>query len=1099
MSFYKVRIALFCVTCTLILAFSSSPPVGGSGAPGDGLCTSCHSNNAGFDGDISISGIPSNPIPNTTYSVTVDVDVSSGSPVRGGFQLVALDNANDAQAGTWSNTDSNSSIKIDGSRRYWGHAPAQNFSGGNISFEADWTAPNISDDVTFYVSAILGNGSGSSGDKLILLTEEVTIMGSMPIVVDLIATDVLCNDGSDGTATVAASGGTPPYDYLWDNGDDTSMIMNLEAGTYTVTVTDDNDSTNEGSITVSEPDNIFIDEEITGITCAGSSDAIVELNPFGGTGIISCDWGFSNDCSQDGLAAGIYAVTLTDENDCSTVEMIEIENVDPIVIDISTLPADMGSNGSVVAVVSGGGGVYDFSWSNMTTEDGVTVSTISDLVPGMYSVTVEDNNGCMQSASASVMGSTCTLEVDSAINNIECGSTNTGAIQLIVTGATGTPTYLWSNGSTNNIIVNVPAGSYSVTVTDDNCAEVLDNLTIVEPDSLMVTTLVRVNSSCATIGNGRITIGINGGFGGYDVIWSHGPINDTIIDGNDVIINLPDTLTELSVGTYTYTITDGNQCSVEDSITIGNGDLLAPFIMLMEASVLLDQNGSAPAIDFSQVDAGSFDNCEIDEIIFDSGPFTCDDIGIKKIPVTIIDGNGNISIDTATVSVSEVIPPELDCSQSSVVANSCEEIFYSVPLTTDNCSVMSLELISGLPSGSVFGPGESFITYRAIDDCNNSTDCTFSVTVNNDLSLSTDIMEASCIGGDGAVDILVLGGTPPYTVFPFENATGLAAGDYSITVTDSGGCSIEERITIGQMDSDLSALITVTDVSCSSAGDGSVEVMPSGGVGNYMITGDTDNLMGGDYSIVITDESGCSITETFTIADPDPIEIELLSELDTCTGQFIGGLDYSITGGDGMYVVDTINTGGGFLILEVTDGNNCTGSLMVDTPEVLPLSIQVSDVIPDDGSQNGGLSVTISGGTEPYMYLWTDADGNQVSTEAELTGLAAGAYNLTLTDACGNMSAITFSVPLVSAINDLDADDKIATIYPSPATNVLNVKFNDDLATSILILDRNGRTLKDITEINKMTIINVQDISSGIYFMQLIYSDKTYVKSFLKL
>ncbi len=1097
--FYKARIALFCITSTLILAFSSSPPAGRSGAPGDGLCTNCHSNNAGFDGSISISGIPSNPIPNTTYSVTVDVDVSSGSPTRGGFELVALDNTNNNQAGTWSNTDSQSDIKLNSGRQYWGHAPAPNFSGGNISFDAEWTAPNITDDVTFYVAAILGNGSGSSGDKMIITTEEVTITGSSPIVVDLSMTPVSCNNGSDGSASVVASGGTPDYEYLWSNGDDTPMIMDLESGMYTVTVTDDNGSTNEGSILVTEPDDIFVNVDMTGITCNGDMDAIVSLNPFGGTGDIECDWGFSTDCTQEELGAGMYSVTLTDENECTLVEIIEVEDVAAISIDITATAASMGNNGSVTAVVTGGGGVYDISWSNMIMEDGVTESTISNLSPGMYTVTVEDGNGCMQSATASVMGSTCTLDVTPAINNIECAGTNTGAIQLVVNGAAGTPTFLWSDNSTDNIIVNVPAGSYSVTITDDNCMEVLDNLMITEPDSLIVTTLVRVNASCASLDNGRITIGINGGLEGYDVLWSHGPTNDTIMDGNDMIINLPDTLTDLSVGTYAYTITDSNQCSVTDSIVIGNGDVLAPFIMLQETAVLLDENGMAPPIDFAAVDAGSFDNCEIDTIIFDSGTFTCEDIGIKKIPVTIIDGNGNMAVDSATVSVSEMIAPELDCSQSSIVSNSCEAIFYSVPLATDNCSLMSIELVSGLASGSVFGPGESLITYRAIDDCNNSTDCTFSVTVNNDLAFTADIMEASCAGGDGAVDILVTGGTAPYNVLPFQNASGLAAGNYNVTVTDAGGCIVEETITIGQMDGDLSATITTMDVSCAGAADGSVEVIPMGGIGNYTISGDTQNLIGGEYTIEISDDSGCTITEVFTINEPSPISVELISGFDQCIGLILDEVELQITGGDGNYTVDTLLTGGGITTFEVSDGSNCIGSVTVDAEFIEPINISVTNIIPDNGSSSGGLDIAITGGTEPYDIIWMDAIGNDISSDQSLIGVSAGDYSVSVTDANGCVTTLDFTIPLETATNDLDSDNNIANIYPSPASNILHVKFNDAIANTITIIDMNGRQLNVINDVNEKTLIDVETMSPGVYLLQLIYEDKTYVKSFLKL
>ena len=165
----KNNIAVFFVIGILMLSFSSQQPTGRTGAPGDGLCTDCHANNGSFGADITLSGIPSNPDPNTTYDVTIDVDVTSGSPVRSGFSMVSLDNSNDEQAGDWSNPGSGSNLRNANDREYFGHNPAQNFSGGNVSWEAEWTAPNLTDDVTFYIAVNLANGSGTAGERILVM------------------------------------------------------------------------------------------------------------------------------------------------------------------------------------------------------------------------------------------------------------------------------------------------------------------------------------------------------------------------------------------------------------------------------------------------------------------------------------------------------------------------------------------------------------------------------------------------------------------------------------------------------------------------------------------------------------------------------------------------------------------------------------------------------------------------------------------------------------------------------------------------------------------------------------------------------------------
>lgn len=1100
MNLQKGKIALFCIVSTLILAFSSAPPNGRTGAPGDGLCTNCHGNTASFDGDITISGIPNNPVPNTTYTVRVDIDVTTGNPVRGGFQLVALDNTNDNQAGTWTNPDNDTRISMGGGRQYVGHSPAQNFGGGStVSYEADWTAPNINDDITIYVASILGNGSGSNGDRLLTTTEQFTIMGSTPIVLDFVSEDALCFGSTDGSAEVIASGGTPPYEYNWSNGDDTEMIFNLPADTYAVTVTDDNGTTEIGTVRVDEPDEIDIDPVIINVSCNGDADGEVSLNPFGGTGSnFDCDWGFDNQCTQTNLEADIYFVTITDENACVVVREVEVEEPEQIMIALTTIDADLGDNGEITAMVSGGTPPYNFDWSNGTNEDAPMESTISNLVPNTYSVMITDDNGCEATASASIMGSMCTISATPIFNNIECAGTNTGAIQLVLDGVQNTPAFLWSDQSTGQSIVNAPAGTYSVTVSDGPCVQILDNLIIEEPDSLIVTTLVLVNTACQSAANGRITIGINGGVGDYDVVWSHGPINDTIISGNDMIINLPDTLVGLAPGTYTYSVTDGNQCEVTDSIVIRNGDVLPPFLRLQQADVILDDNGFAPAIGFDQVDDGSFDNCEIDQIIFDSGTFTCDDIGIRRVPVTAIDGNGNSTTDTVSIAIFELTPPMIDCSQSSVVTNSCEAVFYSVPLATDNCGGVAVELQDGLASGSIFAPGVTTIRFSAIDDCNNTTDCEFTVTVNSDLESDAIVVDASCVGNDGSIEIQASGGTPPYTITPFENATGLVAGNYAFTINDSAGCTIEQTVVVQELDSGITSSITTTDVLCFGDATGSASVIPAGGSGDFTISGELDNLVAGNYAVTITDIAGCSIVDSFVINQPEELSSTFDFEQDLCIPNTLTSQNLTITGGTPPYDSEALVENNSVTI-NVIDFNNCTFSEIITLDEIVPIELSVIDVIVDDGSASGGATVSPVGGTEPLTITWTDDTGAVVGNEATLSGVAAGEYTATVEDANGCTSLIIVVIDLQTATTDLDNDNKIANVYPSPAYDVINIEFSDGLPEYINIMDTNGRLMHNIKQVNQSMTVEVRDMSSGVYLMHLIYEDKAYVKTFVKL
>ena len=222
----------FSGTCILLsilfLAFSSQFPTRRTGAPGDsGTCAGCHQNNGGFSGQINLSGI-SDADGNDILTIETEVEVLSGIPVRSGFSMVALDDS-DNNAGDFLSGDG--AFSTAGGREYWGHSPALNFGGSStVSWEADWEAPNINDDVTFYVCAVLGNGSGTGGDRVECITETITVTAMTTVMVEIDnEVDVTCPDGDDGGAEAVPSDGVPPYTFEWSSGETTDVATNLEA------------------------------------------------------------------------------------------------------------------------------------------------------------------------------------------------------------------------------------------------------------------------------------------------------------------------------------------------------------------------------------------------------------------------------------------------------------------------------------------------------------------------------------------------------------------------------------------------------------------------------------------------------------------------------------------------------------------------------------------------------------------------------------------------------------------------------------------------------------------------------------------------------
>ncbi len=381
------------ISFILFLASSGDAPDGNTGAPFDGLCSSCHSGGA-YDGNVSISGFPSNISPNTTYSITLTATATMGTPLKGGFQLVSVfssnSNAGDLSAGTGSGTSTFNS------REYIDHRGSKSFSGNTVSWTFNWTSPNGPNGatVTMYYVANLANGNGSSsGDFIVNDNTTGTIVGGgVPLSVNIISKkNVTCFGGSDGEATASAGGGNPPYTYSWSNGDVGNKALNLTAGSYRVTATDNNGITATASTIITQPAAINHEFKVTkNVTCPGGKDGSVLASATGGTPPYNIIYSSG---SPNNLFAGNYTVTVSDANQCTVTSSVTVTEPDsfainPVIFENPSCPLD--SNGQIKIAVSGATAPYKYLWTS-----GEISAQILNKKVGNYKVTITDNKNCI--------------------------------------------------------------------------------------------------------------------------------------------------------------------------------------------------------------------------------------------------------------------------------------------------------------------------------------------------------------------------------------------------------------------------------------------------------------------------------------------------------------------------------------------------------------------------------------------------------------------------------------------------------------------------------------------------------------------------------
>lgn len=382
-----------------LLAYSSNPPNGVTGAPGEGTCTNCHNGaTGGLAGSVSITGLPGVITPNASYTITVTTYNTSSPPTsaeRAGFELVAVD-GNNANAGTFSSPGAGGSLS--GSPKvYWKHSTAKTFGGGgSVSWNVTWKAPASAggNTVSMYVASIIADiPNGNNNDLMVLNSTSGSLMGVSINIAVTQRKNPSCAGGNDGAITVNPTGGTAPYAYSWSNGGNTASITNLSAGNYIVTVSDNNGATAELTTTLTDPPSIQVDLlEKLDVACNGKSTGRISIASSGGTGAKSIKW--SNNATSytiQNLKAGMYGFTITDANNCKLSGAYFINEPDSLSINsIITHPSCPSSkDGKISLNISGGLAPYDFTWN------GVGVNPIN-LPMGKYNFTITDANSCVK-------------------------------------------------------------------------------------------------------------------------------------------------------------------------------------------------------------------------------------------------------------------------------------------------------------------------------------------------------------------------------------------------------------------------------------------------------------------------------------------------------------------------------------------------------------------------------------------------------------------------------------------------------------------------------------------------------------------------------
>ena len=871
-----------------------------------------------------------------------------------------------------------------------------------------------------------------------------------------------CGGSCNGSISLAPTGGTPGYSYLWSTGAVTSSISGLcAAGSpYSVTVTDSKGCDSVLVINITSPPTLIVTLTSTNVLCNGACNGTASATVVGGTAPFTYAWSHGGAFvlpNVIGLCPGPYTVTVTDANGCTASATVII--TEPVALTTSTSQTNVSCNlvcdGTATVIPAGGTIPYTYSWL----PGGQITSTAIALCAGSYNATVTDANGCFSVTPSVTITQPTAIIPTATFTNPTCNSACNGTVTSAPTGGTGPYTFLWMPGAFVTASVNsLCAGIYTITVTDFKGCSNTQNVTLTDPLTLSANTTSNA-PTCSNSCNGSVISNPVGGTGAgtYTYSWAPGGAVTQSVAG-------------LCPGVYTVIVNDANACADTQAITVINP-------LPIDIAI-----GSTPA------SCGACDGSFNIAPVSGTPPFTYVWTIGGVVPPLPFAGNGTPNVTNVCAGIYSVLVTDL---------NGCDSTF-TIPMNNSGGPTGETENITNATCNGTCNGSASVTPIGGIapytylwNDGPPATaiDTAFGLCAGNYLVEVTDaggcihfspvtITQPAPILSNGIItsalcsnvctgNIIVApsGGTPGYTYFwapgvitgqGTPNVTGLCPGTYTLTITDANSCTKIDSFVVGQSAA-LTVAIASTNISCAAVCNGTAYITITSGTAPFTIqwndpagqTNDTATaLCAGNYSVNVTDANGCTVTLNTTIISA-PALIPNTTVTNASCGLCDGTATLAPTGGTAGYTylwsggaapLAALNTSlcAGLYTVNITDAAGCVTNVSVPISNSGgPTSAAIASTnVTCNGLCNGTVTaVTPAGGTAPYTFLWI-ASGSIIPTQA---GLCAGTYFVQITDAhgCSLMDSVVITQPAPILANQVvtaatcGACDGAITIAPS--------------------------------------------------------------------
>jgi hypothetical protein len=864
---------------------------------------------------------------------------------------------------------------------------------------------------------------------------------------------------SNGSATANAVGGSSPYGFQWSGGGNTSTVHNRPPGVYTVTVTDFWGCSATATAAIANTTvAVNIDGNATPNTSCTAPNGSVNISAAPN---LPYTYAWSNNATTINItdvAPGTYTVTVSAGVGCTASATFVVLNdtADPV-IELSVTPAVCGlNNGAVATTVGAGTEPYQFAWSN-----GANTQNISNIFAAVYTITVTDANGCTAVGTASVPNNASTFSLSGAVTPLSSCAVANGAIDLTVTPP-GSYTFEWSNGQTTEDLAGIPAGVYTVSVTEQG--DCTASLTFVVPDNQTFPNLNQtVTPEICDLSDGAINLSVAGGVPPYTFLWSNGQTTED--------------LAGIAAGTYTVTVSGANSCSSTAVVAVPANQISFSVSGTSSANTSCIANNGAIALTLNpptppQGPGYSFQwsNQATTQNVNNLSP------GLYTVTVS---AGGNCTNTAGFNVANNALPPNI---AENVGAALCGQSSGFVNLTVSGgASPYGFTWSNGASTKDLAGltSGVYTVTVSGANGC--SAVRTYTVQENTVIPAisATPIPNTSCLSPNGSINLSVL---PTQLTYSFlwsngkttKDIAGLSAGDYTVTVNGGGACVNTATFSVSN---DTPAPVLSADISPALCGQssGNIDLSATGGAipytfrwSNNTALEDLASVPSGIYSVTATGANGCSSTASWVVPENTVVpqigaDITAVSSCVIANGAISvsaapAGLNYTYLWSNGQTAASIGNLPVGNYTVTVNGGGSCvntatfvvtsaTGTIVFDTLSPLPINCF--------GEKTGAIRVSASGGSPPYIFKWSPA---LPGDPQHPVGLGAGTYTVTVTDAAGctavgsvtlqqPASALQLSCAATKVVSEPGAQDGTAVLTLGGGTPPYSVSWSPSGST----------------------------------------------------